>query len=186
MKNYYEFCNEQAEKLFKIIEQHNGLLEWRKTWNVNGCVTLPKSIHGYYQGINLWKLLSHQIDSGLVSDKWLTFNQIKQQGDSVLKGVKGTSVCFFKMMDKKEESLKEDAKNYKAVLRTYIVFNLDQTTLRNKSSENLVPTPQQIENLLSSLNVHVSEFGNRACYDPKADLIIMPKREHFEKALLQK
>ncbi len=85
MKNYHEFCNEQAEELFKIIEQHNGLLKWRKNWNVNGCINLPKSIHGYYQGINLWKLLSHQIDGGLVSDKWLTFNQIKQQGGSVLK-----------------------------------------------------------------------------------------------------
>lgn len=73
MNSYLEFCNEQAEKLFQIIDAHEGLLKWRKTWNVQACFSLPKSVHGHYQGVNLWNLLMTQINQGLVSDTWLTF-----------------------------------------------------------------------------------------------------------------
>jgi len=79
MKSYIEFCNEQAEKLFQIIDTHGGLLKWRKTWNVQGSLGLPKSRNGYYQGVNLWSLLFTQINRGLVSDTWWTFNQVKAQ-----------------------------------------------------------------------------------------------------------
>src|ERR1700733_11683499 len=99
MKSYNEFCKIQAEKLFQVIDQFGGLLQWRKSWHVEGCSSLPKSIHGYYRGTNFWTLMFEQMQKGLVSDKWLMFNQVKQQNGVVLKGAKGTKVCFFKLKE---------------------------------------------------------------------------------------
>jgi len=130
MKNYTDFCNHQAEKLFKIIEQHSGLLQWQKSWSVKGNCALPKRMNGFYQGINLWNLLSNQIDAGYESSSWLTFNQIKQKGGHVLKGAKGSKVCFFKMKEVQEQK-NDDSENSKLapLFRSYTVFNLAQTTL---------------------------------------------------------
>jgi antirestriction protein ArdC len=179
MKSYIEFCNEQAEKLFQIIETHEGLLKWRKTWNVEGHMGLPKSVNGYYQGVNLWGLLHTQINRGLVSDTWLTFNQVKQQGGHVLKGAKGAPVCFFKIKGvEAEETDNADKQKSMPIFRLYTVFNLDQTSLAGQSfREN--QSPEKLQWLLTKLGVHVSEFGNQAFFSQKEDVIVMPKREFF-------
>jgi antirestriction protein ArdC len=181
MKNYTEFCNEQIEKLFQIIEQHDGLLKWRKTWQVNGCFSLPQSVHGHYRGINLWKLLLEQVNRGLVSDTWLTFNQIKQQGANVLKGAKGTQVCFFKLKEAEVDDLVEgDKQKMAALFRVYTVFNLDQTSLAGQGGDKSSLMPKKLQQLISILGVNISEFGNRAYYSPSDDIIVMPRREYFE------
>src|SRR5438105_144001 len=129
MKNYIEFCNEQTEKLFQIIDQHGGLLKWKKSWQVKGCLGLPKSMNGFYRGLNLWKLLNEQITSGFGSDTWLTFNQVKQAGGHVLKGANGTRICFFKTKESKIEEGDADNQKTMALFKRYTVFNLNQTSL---------------------------------------------------------
>lgn len=124
-QNYTAFCNEQAQKLFQIINDHEGLLKWKKTWNVEGCLKLPRNINGFYQGVNLWSLLFSQVKDGFMSESWLTFNQIKQKNGYVLKGAKGQKVCFFKMkeVESTETKNKKDPK-LKPVIKWYTVFNL--------------------------------------------------------------
>lgn len=179
MKNYTEFCNQQAEKLFHIIDTHDGLLEWKKTWDVQGSLCLPKSIHGHYQGVNLWSLLVAQIERGLVSESWLTFNQIKQKGGHVFKGAKGQQVCFFKINEVEEdEKNRTDKQLLLPIFRQYTVFNLDQTSLAGQGILE-VRTPKKLQMLVDQLGVHVSEFGNRAYFNPAEDCIVMPKREFF-------
>jgi antirestriction protein ArdC len=179
MKSYIEFCNEQAGKLFQIIDTHEGLLKWRKTWNVQGCLGLPKSINGYYQGVNLWNLLHTQINRGLVSDTWLTFNQVKQEGGHVLKGAKGQQICFFKIKEiESQEKDNADKQKLIPLFRLYTVFNLDQTSLAGQRiGEDQAPA--QLQSLITKLGVRVSEFGNRAFFNPTEDVIVMPKREFF-------
>lgn len=178
MKNYIEFCKEQTGKLFQIIDQHGDLLKWQKTWQVKGCFRLPRSKNGFYQGINLWKLLHEQVDSGYGSESWLTFNQIKEQGGHVLKGAKGTKVCFFKL---KEEEMKEDSDYPKKIplFRAYTVFNLHQTSLGSVDGNTLAQSPYKLQQLLAALGTKISEFGSRAYFSPSDDAIVMPKREHF-------
>lgn len=179
MKTYNEFCNEQAEKLFQIIDTHEGLLNWRKTWSVQGSLGLPKSMHGYYQGVNLWNLLLAQINAGLVSDTWLTFNQVKQKGGHVLKGAKGFQVCFFKTKEiEKEEMDNTDKQKVVPIFRLYTVFNLDQTSFAGQGGCE-EESPEKLQELLIKLGVTVSEFGNRAYFNPNEDVIVMPKREFF-------
>lgn len=181
MKSYIDFCNEQAEKLFQIIDKHDGLLQWRKTWHVPGCLGLPQSANGHYRGINLWNLLFEQATRGLASDTWLTYHQIKQQGGHVLKGAKGTQVCFFKAMEVDTEISDTDTQKIIRLFRVYNVFNLDQTSLAGHVVTES-QSPEKLQNLLSILGVNVSEFGNQPCYKLMDDVIVMPRREFFDSA----
>lgn len=179
MKNYIEFCNEQAEKMFQIIDQHNGLLKWQKTWDVKGNISLPKSVNGFYRGSNLWKLLVEQITKRCGSDRWLTFNQVKQQGGHVLKGAKGVPICFFKLKEVEMDDV-DDKQKQAPVFRGYTVFNLEQTSLAVQGVHVVQqPMPEKLHQLLSVLKVNVSEFGNQPRYQMVDDVIVMPKREYF-------
>lgn len=186
MKNYSEFCKEQAEKLFAIIDQHDGLMEWRKTWKVDVSEGLPRGVGGVYQGMNIWALLNAQLKSGFHSSLWLTFNQVKQRGGHVLKGERGETVCFFKMQDIEdaEASGVDGGKKRVPVYRQYKVFNLDQTSLASQldvADVKPVILPETgIMPLLIAVGARVSEFGCRALYRSSTDMIVMPRREYFE------
>lgn len=180
MKNHTEFCKKQADKLFAIIDQHQGLLQWRKTWDVKGNAGLPKGVEGFYRGANLWSLLAEQIDAGHGASIWLTFNQIKQKGGHVLKGAKGSKVCFLKMKEvgaaDKDEN---DDSDLIPVFRAYTVFNLEQASLAGQEGETMQTVPAQLAQLLAVLNVNVLEFGNQPHFQPAQDVIVMPRREYF-------
>lgn len=60
MSTYSNFCNQLTNQLFTLIDEHDSLLKWQKNWQVLSCPKLPKSIHGYYRGINLLSLLMEQ------------------------------------------------------------------------------------------------------------------------------
>lgn len=178
MNNYAEFCKEQADKLFAIIDQHQGLMQWQKTWSVKGNISLPKGVGGFYRGINLWTLLAEQIYLGYGSSIWLTYNQIKQKGAHVLKGAKGSKVCFFKLREvEQEEMSEEDDLKVVPLFRAYTVFNLDQTSLVGQMEEPV--SQDQLDELLSVLDVSISEFGNQPHFQPAQDVIVMPRREFF-------
>lgn len=181
MKNYAEFCKEQADKLFEIVEQHQGLLQWQKSWHVKGNGSLPKGVGGFYRGVNLWKLLIEQTTGGYGSSIWLTFNQIKQQGGHVLKGVKGKQVCFFKVREiETEEACDGDDPRMAPLFRVYTVFNREQTSMAGEEGgETVSQAPEKLKKLLGVLGVKVSEFGNQPHFQPAEDVIVMPRREFF-------
>tara|TARA_R110000868_G_scaffold411465_1_gene704410 strand:- start:815 stop:1684 length:870 start_codon:yes stop_codon:yes gene_type:complete len=180
MKSYNEFCKEQAERLFEIIETHQGLLQWQKSWQVKGNNSLPKGVGGFYQGINLWKLLTEQTTCGLGSSIWLTYNQIKQKGGQVLKGAKGKQVCFFKLREIETENANGDNDARMVPLfRLYTVFNLDQANMAGQEVEATTPAPKPLQQLITFLKVTVSEFGNQPQFQPVEDVIVMPRRECF-------
>lgn len=181
MKNYSEFCEQQGKKLFEIIDQHNGLLQWKRSWNVKANLGLPLSANGYYRGINLWKLLFEQTQRGLGSDTWLTFKQVRQQGGHVLKGAKGTQVCFFKIKEIETDEEGETINRLIPLFRVYTVFNLDQTSLANENS-NHSKSNLSVHELINQFNVNVSNFGNQPCYKMGEDVIVMPRLQSFNSA----
>lgn len=180
MKNYSEFCKEQAEKLFEIVDAHQGLMQWQKSWQVKGNSGLPKGVGGFYRGINLWKLFTEQTSSGFGSSIWLTFNQIKQKGGHVLKGAQGKQVCFFKLREVEAEDANDtDDSKMVPLFRLYTVFNLEQTSIAGQGVASVAVAPDQLQRLLALLNVTVSVFGNQPHFQPKEDVIVMPRREFF-------
>jgi antirestriction protein ArdC len=139
---------------------------------------LPNSIHGLYRGMNLWHLWVQQIEKGWQSNQWLTFLQVKQQNGHVLKGAKGTTVCFWKLRDIEIDDHVEPSTKTVPVFKQYTVFNLDQTSLAEQSSLTNDQS-HDLQHLLDLLNVHVSVFGNQPHYNPTQDVIVMPQRDSF-------
>lgn len=177
MQPYTEFCEKIAAQLFNIIDSHDGLLKWKKEWNVIGSQKLPMSHNGYYRGSNLLYLWMLQNERGWLSNQWLTFLQVKQNGGHVLKGAKGVDVCFWKLQEIEDSSDDSDKKKMLPIFRTYTVFNFDQTSL----TEHLGIEAQSpvLRDLLNLHNVQISEFGNQPCYKSREDVIVMPMRQYF-------
>jgi len=172
MTSYTQFSEATAEKLFSIIDSHGSLMQWKKKWNVEGTLDLPRSQHGFYHGSNLLNLWFMQDKHGWKSNKWMTFLQINQEGGHVLKGAKSEQVTFWKQIEVEQT---EDKKII-PIFKTYKVFNLDQTSLAGKSNVELHHT---VDDLINVLDVPISEFGNRAFYNPSENCIVMPCREQF-------
>ena len=180
--SYKEFCEAQAAQLLEIIKEHGGLMKWRRTWKAgNKGGHLPMSKNGYYSGINLFTLLSEQVRQGYSSNKWMTFNQIKELGASVRKGQKATGVVFFTMKEVEDEK-KPGVMKKIPLLRNYSVFNLNQTDMTDERQAEL---DEGYKEALGAFNVDafgltLRHGGDRAFYQPSADLIVMPPVKAFE------
>ena len=76
-----------------------------------------------YRGINLWLLLSLNYERNL----FLTWDQLKKIGGSVLQGQHGHIVIFWKQVKKAPEELDDKGKpKMVSMLRYYKVFNVEQ------------------------------------------------------------
>jgi antirestriction protein ArdC len=165
-----------------IIDEHGGLLAWRKTWkgSSKGSGSLPMSKNGYYSGINLTTLLIQQVKCAYQSNKWLTFNQIKERGFMVNKGEKATGVVFFNLKDMEDKKTGELKKI--PLLRNYYVFNLCQT---NMTPEELTVVDEEMSAEIEGFNIDafnlvIKHGGDRAFYSPASDHIQMPNVKDFE------
>lgn len=139
------------------------------------------SKNGYYSGINLFTLLSEQVRQGYSSNKWMTFNQIKELGASVRKGQKATGVVFFSMKEIEDEK-KPGAVKKIPLLRNYNVFNLNQTDMTDEKQAEL---DEGYKEALGAFNVDafgltLRHGGDKAFYSPQADFIMMPPVKAFE------
>ncbi len=164
----------------RIIEQlEKGIVPWKIPWAQPG---LPKNfVSGRpYNGINVWLLASLGFEQNL----FLSFQQLKALGGSVKKGEKACPVVFWKRIDEKDDKTSEDKK--KALLRYYMVFNVEQCegiSIEKKSIDELYDhSPDTISEQIIEEMPHcpkISIRGSEASYSPIKDIIKMPKRESF-------
>ena len=163
----------------RIIDELNkGLIPWRKPWKsagrpVNYITQKP------YNGINLL-LLPY-------SGEWATFKQIKDCGGKVKAGSKSSMIVFFKMLDKKDDTDKDEEESKKIpFLRYSNVFHIGTQTegLESKikpviGSNDINP----IEEAEKALNDYINRSGvnfeavngsNEAFYSISNDKIVVP------------
>ena len=182
MKNYTEFCNEQAKIIFDIINNHENLLKWQKTWSVKNSISLPQNVDKrFYSGLNIWHLLNAQISKGYTSNLWLTYNQINSLGGQVLKGATGEKIYFFRKVERDlSDQNDDDEKRQAAIYKTYCVFNLNQTTLLKENLNSIDGSEiSSIQSFVKALKVNFSFYGNQPLYNAKDDVIIMPEKKCF-------
>jgi antirestriction protein ArdC len=171
----YELVNNRINELLEA-----GTIPWRKPWTSRG---LPKNAISKraYRGINLMLLNVLDFEHNL----FLTWQQIKGVGGSVLKGEKGLPVVFTKMIEVDKAGSAEKEK--KSILRYYNVFNIAQC---KDLPENLIPKEDEdvIEPLMECLAI-VECMQNKpkivhkkpnAFYVPCEDYINMPKMKSFK------
>jgi antirestriction protein ArdC len=191
----------------RIIEQlKRGVVPWMKPWSDTGRAdsirfsNAIKPMNGfkktYYTGfLNTLLLWMTAEDKGYSSNKWYTFNQVKQLGGSVKAGEKSTVVFFYKSYSVKVENKDtgEEEDEGRRVAKEFWVFNHEQTTLKPDTQENVAPVvkeentlDEEIEAWIKATGAVIRHGGNRACYSPLADYIQMPFPAQFKQGKTEK
>jgi antirestriction protein ArdC len=171
-----------TDRIIALLQQ--GTVPWKKPWTDAG---LPQNLISRtpYRGINLWLLNS----CGYPQNLFLTFKQVKALKGSVKKDAKAHPVLFWKWTKKDRKDPRPieqiDRNELKALLRYYLVFNIDQCTgIPTEMIPSITKPNKPLEaaeailNGMSTLPPIVHE-EQRAFYLPAMDIINMPKMETF-------
>ena len=90
-----------------IAELEDGRLPWVQPWDKAACgCTMPQNAGTArrYSGINVLILWAEGIAKGYGSQRWLTYRQAEAAGGNVLRGEKGTVVCYADRFTPKAEA----------------------------------------------------------------------------------
>lgn len=181
------------EKIYEMVTENitqlleNGLVPWHQSW-IDGSIPCNRKSKFDYRGINVFVLTSTAMLKGYASKWWCSYKQAMQLGGQVKKGETGTTVIFWKLLEKQD---KDDSSKKVTIplLRYYKVFNLDQIdNLSESEEENAnncfyeqsagtaqqiidgMPTPPTIKN------------GVKPCYIPDFDEVQIPPFRKFDQA----
>jgi antirestriction protein ArdC len=158
---------------------------WRRPWRTlraSGASGIPQnavSSHAY-RGVNACLLWVRQDADA----RYLTFRQAKELGGHVRKGEHGTQVVFWqKRQYKTRDDSGEEELRDSLLMRVYTVFALSQTenvTLPKARHDSApLPPPPTITTVYSTLGTSIEHGGDRACFVPSQDKVIMPRPEAF-------
>lgn len=170
-----------------------GTLPWRCDWHRAGGASpfgpLPRRANGEtYRGINVLLLWAAGADQGFTASRWMTFKQALELGGNVRKGERGSSIVFFKQLERTATNAKtgEDEEILVPMMRGYTVFNVEQ--IEGLSADYypapFVPTDpierdHRAESALRSCGATIREQGDKAFYAPHLDLVNMPDFARF-------
>ncbi|MBA4850506.1 ArdC family protein [Emticicia sp. BO119] len=169
-----------TEKIIALLEK--DVVPWRKPWQPNG---MPKNLISKrpYTGINA--MLLNTLD--YPQNYFLTHYQLQQIGGRVRKGEKGAFIIYATKYEKEVIKNGEMSLQEWTILKTYIVFNIDQCV--NIPEKYIKSSQEPIELITVSCEQILQQMplcpviyyrGHEAYYDPKYDSITMPKLEQFE------
>lgn len=170
----------------RIIEALNrGIIPWRRPWEALEVM----SVDGRpYRGVNRL-LLSW---AGYSDCRFLTFRKCSELGGSIRKGEHGFPVVLWN--SRKVNVLQKDQKGNEVTIekqvpfmRYYYVFNVEQCdNLENKlkalpfpnASFHSIDRAQQIVEDYPNCP-KISHGGNKSCYSPMSDSVMLPKPQFF-------
>lgn len=176
-----------------------GLPPWRQPWLGDRNCGTPTNIVSKknYSGINPLLLAIANEKHGFKSRWWGTFKQwsemgaqVKARPNNVPSGKWGTQIVFCRPISKTEKLPDGEVKDKTFfMLRSYTVFNIDQVQggsldhLRagNAPLNNLefYERHEQADEVVGATFADIRFGGDKACYKPKEDIILMPEREKF-------
>ncbi|RMF60175.1 MAG: DUF1738 domain-containing protein [Bacteroidetes bacterium] len=159
------------DKLMQRIKEVDD--QWTKEWKP----VLQCNVKGRpYTGINQVVLTMAAALCNYTSPYWLTFNTIKKMGGKVRKGERGMHITFVRIIEEDESN---DGRRH-VILRGYTVFNACQADGLPEAfyMEQTRFSMDAIDGMLAQLGVTV-KVGNKACYIPSQDVILMPPAHTF-------
>lgn len=175
----------------RIIEAlERGVCPWRKPWactGTSGRLPFNATTSKVYRGVNVFTLAMESMLKGFNDPRWITFNQAKAIGGTVRKGEKGTPVIFWNWVEKEKENQPEEIEKI-PFLKYYTVFNVEQCDGLNLP-ELEKPAPATSFEIIDAAAAILEGMpkrpitrhsGDRACYTPSADVVILPPPEAFE------
>ena len=162
-----------------IAQLEQGQIPWQKPWISSG-----KAIsHATGKPYSLLNQMLLQRPG-----ECITFKQCTEAGGHIKKGEKASFVCFWKWIEHEDEETGETKEV--PFLRYYNVFHIDQCEgiSAKHTSETAFPdgastveTAQEIiYDYLGREGVKITHTeGDRACYKPYTDEIVLPLRKQF-------
>lgn len=174
-----------TEAIVSAIEAGAG--EFVMPWHGSSAeIAKPMNAHtqANYQGINVLALWAEACAKGFASGYWASYKQWQQLGAQVMSGQRGTTIVFYKTLNRDIGDEDEEDGRRHLVARAYRVFNADQVNGWQ---------PPQPEQALESIQVleAVADFvaateatvdhtnAGGAFYDLRLDRIVLPFVEHF-------
>ncbi|HHN8391450.1 TPA: ArdC family protein [Morganella morganii] len=173
-----------TDNIIRALEA--GVKPWVCPWTGNGVASgLPAnfSTGTAYSGINIMLLWSSAAEQGYTDSRWLTYKQAAEQGGQVRKGEHGTTIIYYKMLEKENEAGETE---HIPMLKTFTVFNVQQidnlaveyATLPAASFDPI----EKAEALTVRSGAKITEKGIQAFYRPSTDEIYLPERFRFNHA----
>jgi len=195
--------NQIRERITNTIVEslkQGGLAPWRQPWANDTNAGFPMNVSGRrYRGINPLLLQIAAMRHGFKSKWWATFRSWDMLGGKVMKrpdnvppGEWGTTVILWKPVTKAEENERgEEEKKSFCIMKTYVVFNIDQVQGDHLNSirvghsitdANRIEIYEEADRVIDATGADIRFGGNRAFYSPAHDYIQMPLREQFTAA----
>lgn len=172
------------DKMNQIVEMFIALLEndeagnWIKPWMSN--LPMNYASKTAYKGFNIIALAMEAEERQFSSNSWMTFNQAKKLKGHIKQGEKGTPVFFFKPMEvKKETEEGETITKTIPLLKSYMVFNIDQIEGIDECG-NEVECVEAIDEFVAKSDAVIRTSPDKAYYSPSEDYIAMPAMERFK------
>lgn len=178
-----------------VAELEQGVAPWVKPWKSGPggkCMPCNAATNRPYRGVNVLTLWSAALGCGYPLPRWLTFRQAHELGGHVRKGEKGTPIVLVKQMtvagerDDGTAQAGEDGTRQVTFLRYFWVFNVAQVEgLPPHLYAVAPPEPEgerhgRAEGFLNALGADVRHGGDRACYVPSLDCVMLPMYGAFE------
>lgn len=172
-----------------IAQLEAGVKPWECAWDRSqGEFSIPRNpkTKEHYHGINIPVLWEAANRKGYTTNLWLGFDQAKQLGGYVRKDEKGTHGIIYKPLVVDDDEA-EDGKRTIPMLKTFVVFNLDQVAgldhmkAKPPKEEGFMPIVVA-DNLLKKSQARIVEGGPRAFYRKSDDQITLPDRWRFKVA----
>lgn len=176
-----------TQRVMTMLE--NGVVPWRRPWNMNREIRAMNISGNEYRGINyfLMNMLGHE------TPIYLTFNQIKKAGGKIKEGAEKRyyPVYFYSFNKYEDDNGKEKTI---PLFRYYNVWNIEdvegvkipkkiQDRLDKVGTDEYAHNPvESAESIIKGMpNAPQMKQGyNRACYIPALDMIQVPDKSQFK------
>jgi len=162
-----ELLTEMIEKIESTDEQ------WIKPFN--NSFPMNYKTKTYYNGFNVLNLWFIAEKYEYKTNNFLTYNQVKELGGFVLSGQKAHDVFYFQNLEIKDDETDELKKT--PMLKTYKVFNIEQTSLNVETEEK--KEIADIEEFIKKTELKIKLSNEGAFYVPSKDFIGIPDKNFF-------
>lgn len=187
-----EFRKSVADMFVKGLSEEG--LNWKQGWATTGELRNAVS-NRHYKGLNKFYLKLVSMVHDYKDPRWMTFNQIRDEGYHLEKGSKGAKVEYWFPFDtikkkgvsfeEKERLIKEGERkkeDFSLVAKYYTVFNGDNISglPEIELPKNEIEPSVVLEQISRGMNVEIYNDGeDRAFYRPSTDDIHLPLPEVF-------
>ena len=187
-----EFRKSVADMFVKGLSEEG--LNWKQGWATTGELRNAVS-NRHYRGLNEFYLKLVSMVHGYKDPRWMTFNQIRDEGYHLEKGSKGAKVEYwfpFDTIKKKGVSFEEKERlinegkrkneDFSLIAKYYTVFNGDNISglPEIELPKNEIEPSKVLNQISKGMKVEIYNDGeDRAFYRPSTDDIHLPLPEVF-------